>query len=168
MKPTAALLPIALILTLAGCTPATDAKPASDKADPSSEASYLFVQNAHGVESSSGTLTLKMVSPTTIYFTDRPVRIAGHGSTADFLELWGEGDDSFDADPPNATLSIIGGEREVEDVIVTLSNPRLEGTDLTYDIRTLEGTLPKTGGAAALFIDAVVVRRPVVGRVVVR
>lgn len=51
---------------------------------------------------------------------------------------------------------------------IRLSNPRLEGADLTYDIRTLEGTLPKTGGAAALFIDAVVVRRPVVGRVVVR
>lgn len=168
MKLTAGLLPIALILTLAACTPATDVKPASDEADSSSEPSYLFVQNAHGVESSAGTLTLKMVSPTTVYFTDRPVRTAGHSSTADFLKLWGEGDDSFDADPPNATLSVIGGERETEDVVVTLSNPRFEGPDLTYDIRTLEGTLPKSGGAAALFIDAVVVRRPVLGRAVIR
>jgi len=168
MKLTPALLPIALVLTLAACTPATDVEPAPDEADPSSEASYLFVQNAHGVESTAGTLTLKMVSPTTVYFADRPVRIAGHGSTADFLKLWGEGDDSFDADPPNATLSLIDGEREIEDVVVTLSNPRLEGVDLTYDIRTLEGTLPKAGGAAALFIDPVVVRRPVRGRAVVR
>jgi hypothetical protein len=144
--------------TLAACTPATDVKPASDEADPSSETSYLFVQNAHGVESSAGTLPLKMVSPTTVYFTDRPARIPGHSSTADFLRLWGEGDDSFDADPPNASLSMIGGESEIEDVVVALSNPRLEGPDLTYDIRTLEGTLPKTGGAAALFIDPVVVR----------
>jgi ABC-type Fe3+-hydroxamate transport system substrate-binding protein len=168
MKLTAALLPIALILTLAACTQAPDVKPATDEADPSSQASYLFVQNAHGVESSAGTLTLKMVSPTTVYFTDRPVRIAGHGLTTDFVKMWGEGDDSFNADPPNATLSIIGGEREVEDVVVTLSNPRFDGQDLTYDIRTLEGTLPKTGGAAALFIDPVVVRRPVRGRAVVR
>jgi len=168
MNLTAALLPIALILTLAGCTPATDAKRASDEADSSSVASYLFVQNAQGVESGAGTLTLKLVSPTTIYFTDRPVRTAGHSSTTDFLRLWGQGDDSFDADPPNATLSMIGGEREIEDVVVTLSNPRFEGPDLIYDIRTVEGTLPKTGGAAALFIDPVVVRRPVLGRAVIR
>lgn len=82
--------------------------------------------------------------------------------------MWGEGDDSFNADPPNATLSVIGGEQEAEDLVVTLSNPRFDGQDLTYDVRTLEGTLPKTGSAAALFIDAVVILRSVHGRMVVR
>lgn|GEM_PF-2331916 len=44
-------------------------------------------------------------------------------------------------------------------MVVTISNPRLEGQNLTYDVKTLEGDLPKTGGAAALFIDVIVVRR---------
>jgi len=44
-------------------------------------------------------------------------------------------------------------------VVVTISNPRLEGQNLTYDVKTLEGDLPKAGGAAALFIDVIVVRR---------
>jgi len=44
----------------------------------------------------------------------------------------------------------------------------LDGQDLTYDVRTLEGSLPKNGRAAALFIDAVVLREPMRGRVVIR
>jgi len=168
MKLTSAILLTALTSILAACSQTPNAKHASNETQPSSEISYLFVQNAHGIESGEGTLTLKMVSPTTIYFTDRPVRTAGHAHTADFIKMWSDGDDSFSADPPNATLSIIGGEQNVDDVVVTLSNPRFEGEDLTYDIRMVEGSLPKIGGAAALFIDAIVVRRPVVGRVVVR
>lgn len=30
-------------------------------------------------------------------------------------------------------------------MVVTISNPRLEGQNLTYDVKTLEGDLPKTG-----------------------
>ena len=44
-------------------------------------------------------------------------------------------------------------------MVVTISNPRLEGQNLTYEVKTLEGDLPKTGGAAALFIDVIIVRR---------
>jgi hypothetical protein len=41
-------------------------------------------------------LTLKGVSPTTLFFSDRPVRIAGHFHTKqEFLPLWVEGKDSF-------------------------------------------------------------------------
>jgi len=52
-------------------------------------------------------------------------------------------------------------------VVVTISNPRLEGQNLTYDVKTLEGDLPKTGGAAALFIDVIGVGRALVRRTVV-
>jgi hypothetical protein len=43
-------------------------------------AQLLFVQNASTVELGAGnrTLTLKNLSPTTLFFSDRPVRIAGH------------------------------------------------------------------------------------------
>jgi len=154
-----------VLSTMTACTQSRDssgAKPATGEAAPSSEPTYLFVQNADDVEFGDGSLTLKGVSPTTVYFTDRPNRSAGHGHTVDFIKMWGEGKDSFRADPPNATLSILGGDPQIEDVVVTLTNPRLEGSDLTYDVRTVEGTLPAEGGAAALFIDVLVVRRPVV------
>jgi hypothetical protein len=55
--------------------------------------------------------------------------------------------------------SILEHDGGVTDVVVTISNPRLEGQNLTYDVKTLEGDLPKAGGAAALFIDVIVVRR---------
>lgn len=154
MNKLVAISALVFLSTLTGCASMDPAH--------SSEPTLLFVQSAQGVESSPGSLTLKGVSPTTIYFTDRPRREAGHSTTADFVAQWSEGNDSFAKDPPNATLSVLAGN-EVENVVVTLSNPRLDGNDLTYDVRTLEGTLPRAGGGAALFIDVVVVRRaPVV------
>ena len=150
----------------AGATEAanTPAEPAEGTSQPTSEASaepaYLFVQTAQGVESSNGSVTLKGVSPSTIYFSDRPKRVAGLGRTSDFLKMWGEGKDSFADDPPNATLSIFEGDEEVSDVVLALSNPKMSGPDLTYDVEVLEGQLPKTGGAASLFIDLLIVRRP--------
>jgi hypothetical protein len=117
----------------------------------------LFVQNAKAVDFGKGTVTLKGVSPMTIYFSDRPVRIAGHFHTKDeFLPLWDEGKDSFLKDPPNATVSIYEkGKDQLVDVVVKLSKPRLKGDDLTYDITVIEGKVPKKGGACSVFIDII-------------
>ena len=89
----------------------------------------LFVQNAEAVVFGKGTLTLKGVSPMTVFFSDRPVRIAGHFNTKDeFVPLWDEGKDSFLKDPPNATVSIYEkGREQLTDVVVKLSKPRLSG-----------------------------------------
>jgi hypothetical protein len=114
----------------------------------------LFVQGADGVRIDGGKLTLKGVSPVTIFFSDRPKRVAGHMTTAEFIPFWGEGTDSFSKDPPNATLSIFG-EGEPTDVVVTISNPVLNGKDLTYDFVVLKGTPPAEGGASSLFIDII-------------
>ncbi len=122
-------------------------------------AQLLFVQNAAGVEVGAGgkTLTLKGFSPTTLFFSDRPVRIAGHYRTDEYLQFWKAGPDSFLKDPPNATLSVFEkGKDELADVVVTLRNPRVSGSDLTYDIVVVSGTLPKPGtGPASLFIDII-------------
>jgi hypothetical protein len=122
-------------------------------------AQLLFVQNAAGVEVGPGgkTLTLKGVSPTTLFFSDRPVRIAGHYRTDEYLQFWKAGPDSFLKDPPNATLSVFEkGKDELADVVVTLRNPRVSGNDLTYDITVISGTLPRPGmGPASLFIDII-------------
>jgi hypothetical protein len=118
----------------------------------------LFVQNAKGVaiDKDKGTLTLKGISPTTLFFSDRPVRMAGHYNMKEYLATWDEGRDSFSADPPNATLSVFEqGQDDLLDVVVKLQNPRVQGDDLIYDITLIdkEGPLPKKGGPASLFID---------------
>ena len=119
-----------------------------------SKVQFLFVQTAKNVDFESGTMTLRGVNPSTICFADRPERIAGHMPTANIVPLWTEGKDSFTADPPNATLSVMNKDA-VSNAVVVLRNPRLNGEDLTYDIRTLEGTLPTQGGPCSLFIDII-------------
>ena len=114
----------------------------------------LFVQNSHDISLEKDKLILKKVGPTTIFFTDRPQRTAGHMTTKDFVDEWSEGGNSFAADPPNATLSIFG-EDEIVDIVVTLEKPRLEGEDLIYDITVLEEDIGPISGQTSLFIDPV-------------
>ena len=121
------------------------------------EMHFLFVQNAENVTYKDGLLTLKQISPTTLFFTDRPDRLAGHMTTADFLSEWDEGENSFAEDPPNAVISIFH-KNDVLDVVVTLKNPKLDGKNLVYSVDVLDGVLPATGNECSLFIDPV--RRP--------
>ena len=114
----------------------------------------LFVQTASGFSGSDATITLQGVSASTLYFADRPQREVGHMSTQRFVELWGDGDNSFAANPPNAVLSFLeSGDTSPEDAVVVIRQPRLEGDSLAYDIDLLEGTLPATSVACSLFID---------------
>ena len=41
----------------------------------------MFVQTARAITSDGTTLTLKDVTPSTLYFSDRPKRIVGHMTT---------------------------------------------------------------------------------------
>jgi hypothetical protein len=75
-------------------------------------------------------------------------------TTKDFVDEWGEGGNSFAADPPNATLSIFG-EDEIVDIVLTLKNPRLVGDDLIYDIAVLEEDVGPISGESSLFIDPI-------------
>lgn len=114
----------------------------------------LGVMNADGATLADGKLTLTGVSGNVIVFADRPVRAAGHESTEMFISRWSDGNDSFSKDPPNATISILGGEKDgVADAVVTISNPKLDGDKLTFDAKVLEGDLKGIKGPAALFID---------------
>lgn len=114
----------------------------------------LGVLNADGATLADGKLTLKGVSRNIIVFADRPARAAGHEDLDMFIARWGDGKDSFKNDPPNATISVLGGEKDgVTDAVVELSNPKLAGNDLTFDVKVLEGDLKGLEGPAALFID---------------
>jgi len=50
----------------------------------------MFVQTTEGIASDGRTLTLNGVTPSTLYFSDRPKRVVGHMATADFVELVGK------------------------------------------------------------------------------
>ena len=50
-------------------------------------------------------------------------------------------------------LSLEPGKPDLLNVVVQLRNPRLNGNNLLYDIKLVEGVLPASGDAAVLFID---------------
>jgi len=120
------------------------------------EPSYLFVQTSASATLENGRLTLEGVSPSMLWFADRPERMAGHCHVDKFLEaMTGNTDaDNFGEDPPNATLSVFS-EDSVTDVVVTLMDPKLVGDTLTYTVKHLEGPESVRGGPASLFIDPI-------------
>lgn len=118
------------------------------------DASWLYVQTADGLQFDGESMTLTGVDPTILMFTDRPYRVAESLPLATLVDAWTKGGNgSFRSDPPNAGLTtLVDGKFEV--ATVELTEPRLDGTSLTYGVRVLEGTAPKSAGRTSLFIDA--------------
>jgi len=116
----------------------------------------LFVQSAHGLTTSKGSVTFHGLAHATLFFSDRPQRVVGHLSSRKFVDQWAEGEDSFAQDPPNAVLSFLeDGDTVPEEVTMTISDPQLEGNTLTYTVDILDGMLPSRSGPCSLFIDPV-------------
>ncbi len=114
----------------------------------------LFVQTAASMTSDRGTITLRGLSPSTLYFADRPQREVGHMSSGRFVASWPAGDNSFSDNPPNAVLSFAEpGDRVPEDAVVVIEDPRLDGDALTCSVTVLDGAVPAATGPCALFID---------------
>jgi len=61
---------------------------AEEKPATKEEVNLLFVQSAHGVTLADGVLRLSNISPSTLFFLDRPDRITGHEPTEDFVANW--------------------------------------------------------------------------------
>jgi hypothetical protein len=114
---------------------------------------YLFVQTSSSGTLEGDRLTLRDAAAQTIFFSDRPRRIAGHLSVEQFVRFWNQGPNSFRDDPPNATLAFVAKDIESA-VVVVLHDPVLAGTTLTYRVRILQGTPQRTFDNASLFIDA--------------
>jgi hypothetical protein len=139
----------ALLSTVVGAATSTAAAPSPQ---------LMFVQSAEDlkVDPATSTLRLVKVNQQTLYFSDRPVRIAGHIKMADYLKEWTAkaGKDNFAADPPNATLSVYEpGQAENTLVVVKITNPKVDGADLVYTYKIIDGKMPAGGGATTLFID---------------
>jgi len=116
----------------------------------------LFVQSAHGLTTSKGSVTFHGLAHATLFFSDRPQRVVGHLTSRKFVDQWGEGEDSFADDPPNAVLSFLeDGDTVPEEVTMTISDPHLDGDTLTYTVDILDGMLPASSGPCSLFIDPV-------------
>ena len=112
-----------------------------------------FVQTAKGVTFKDGVLTMQEPTLMTVFFSDRPERLTGQLRNDLFASLWNEGKNSFKNDPPNAALSIFNPSGQPTQAVMVLSNPRLQGRDILYDARMLDGSIPAQGGESTLFID---------------
>ena len=145
-----ALLLAAAVLAMAAC--ATTSTTSADAPQ------LMFVQSAEDlkVDPARSTFRLVKVSQQTLYFSDRPERLAGHVKMADYLKEWtaAAGKDNFGADPPNAALSVYeSGQPNNTLVVIKITNPVVDGADLIYSYTVLKGAMPASGGAASLFFD---------------
>jgi hypothetical protein len=114
----------------------------------------MFAQTAREMTTDGDRVTFHGVSPSTLYFSDRPQRVVGHLTSKQFVDLWGEGENSFAVDPPNAVIAFLSDDDEApEDAIVVLKDPGLEGDKVTYTVKVLEGSLPARGESCSVFID---------------
>lgn len=141
------------------------------------DASWLFVQAgfASGTLAGNGDgtyqLTLLNAPAQTVYFSDRPNRIAGAISTEQFLEEL----DFGSGNPPNAALVIQVDAENTDVIVIELTAPVYDAdvASLTYTAILLEGfdqfvetgvgfveepltadTLPQEFGPCSLFIDS--------------
>ncbi|MBU0595059.1 hypothetical protein KJ567_00030 [Candidatus Bipolaricaulota bacterium] len=120
--------------------------------DGSRDVDYLlFVQMASGGSYADGVLTLDGV-PTTVFFSDHPLRIVGHMPNEEFAAQWGDMDENDDDDSPGAILSIHDAE-EAGAIITLLGPPSTSGQTISYTIEVVEGSIPPAFGPASLYID---------------
>ncbi|WP_321507442.1 hypothetical protein [uncultured Methanoregula sp.] len=138
--------------------------------DQKTPVSLLFVQESPDATLIQGTdstytLTLGTVVPYTMYFSDRPDRVAGFTGMDDFIS-------SFNwSVAPNAAISRPGAKESEDTIIVVLSNPRYNASAkrLTYTVSILgnyqestladfaakaDPVLPAALGKVSLFIDS--------------
>ena len=147
--PSASLL-AAAVLSLAACATTTTTSSGAPQ--------LMFVQSAEDlkVDRAASTIRLVKVNQQTLYFSDRPQRIAGHITMADYLKEWTAkaGADNFGANPPNAALSVYEpGQEDSTLVVIKITKPVVDGADLVYNYSLINGTMPASGGATSLFID---------------
>ena len=150
MRYVSALALIVLVLGLGVIT--AQANPVINEKD---APRFLYAMSASSGKVDGDRITFERV-PLVVYFSDRPNRLAGQLSLQVFAQGWDQGSDSFRADPPNATLSILT-EDGLNNVVIEISEPdaKIKEGSISFKVRVLEGELPKSFGTATLFIDSV-------------
>ncbi len=142
------LKPLALIaaLLLTSSAFAEEAKPAE----------WLFVQTAPTAEMTSDTTLVMPVTREIFAFTDRPNRQHAYMTAHAFVSLWDKGEgNTFKADPPNAVLTWIEGDKAHEaEVVITDASVLAHGKAISFEVKLEAGEAPsgKMQGVS-LFID---------------
>lgn len=119
--------------------------------DPSPPPAYDYVQQAGAMRFDGTTLTLNDANTGVLFFSERPYRLGGQVSNADFSAYWGEGK-TFSDDPPNAVVSLLS-DTGAAPALVELTSAKTEGSTVAYGVKVLRGELPETATGVALFID---------------
>ncbi|WP_299893242.1 hypothetical protein [uncultured Ruegeria sp.] len=112
------------------------AQTSEDKTAPES---FLFVQHADMATFAGTTLTLEGADNSIVVFTDRPHRAASTIPVSELVTRWGEGDDSFAADPPNAALVGETEDGKPVSLIVEITDPALSDGAMSYQYKVIKG-----------------------------
>ena len=142
------LKPLALIaaLLLTSSAFAEEAKPAE----------WLFVHTSPTAEMTSDTTLVMPVTREIFAFTDRPNRQHGYLTAHAFVSLWDKGEgDTFKADPPNAVLTWVDGDKVHEaEVIITDASVLAHGKAISFEVKLEAGeALSGQMQRLSLFID---------------
>ncbi|WP_298815881.1 hypothetical protein [uncultured Roseibium sp.] len=136
-------------IMMSGQAMAQDAQPVN--ADPTPPPTYDFVQQAGDMTFDGSTLTLSNANTGVLYFSDRPYRVGGQITNAQFADFWTSAD-GFEGDPPNAVVSILS-KTDKAPALVELTSAKTEGSTMVYGVTLLRGELPESAEGVALFID---------------
>jgi hypothetical protein len=118
---------------------------------------WLFVHTAEEAQVTNNTTIVMPVTRDIFAFTDRPYRKHAYMTGEQFASLWaGSGSDSFKADPPNAVLTWIDGDKVHEaEVVITNASVLAHGRAISFEVKLGAGEAPgvKLLGVS-LFVDS--------------
>jgi hypothetical protein len=112
---------------------------------------WLFMESAEVMHFDGRTLVMERNHFYVTMFS-LPLRRTKMVLLSDVVAEWSQAPESFQKNPPNAAVTVMVDGTAVKSVI-TMSNPRMDGDTVAYDVKILEGSLPKLGQETSLFID---------------
>ena len=127
-------------------------------AEEAKPAEWLFVHTSTTAEMTSETTLVMPVTREIFAFTDRPNRQHGYMTAHAFVSLWDEAEgDTFKADPPNAVLTWIDGDKVHEaEVVITDATVLAHGRAISFEVKLAAGEAPEgVLQGVSLFIDSV-------------
>ncbi|MEX0387245.1 hypothetical protein [Spiribacter onubensis] len=103
------------------------------------ESEWLFVQTSQGIQTTDENALVVPFDREVFAFTDRPDRKHQYLNAHEFVSVWTESGDSFEADPPNAILTWTE-DGVVQELEIELLNAKVEdfGRTLLYELSTAD------------------------------
>jgi hypothetical protein len=127
-------------------------------AEEAKPAEWLFVHTSTTAEMTSDTTLVMPVTREIFAFTDRPNRKHGYLTAHAFVSLWDKGEgNTFKADPPNAVLTWLDGDKVHEaEVVITDASVLAHGRAISFEVKLEAGqALIGQMQGFSMFIDAI-------------